>query len=213
MAGQFIWPVPSGTSLVTSVLPERSPVLTPFTRTATSGNDYYRQLRVLRFLPNGPTTQQVAVRVLGDRRVEADETLFLNVLYALGAEVANRQGMGVIVNDDAQPAISISNATVTEGHTGFVEAVFTVSLSGPTFLPVSVLVRTTDGTALVGRDYRSRTTVLTFQPGGPLIQQVRVRVYGNRVRQSNRTFAIDLSAVSNALVANAHGLGTIVDDD
>ena len=181
--------------------------------TATAGKDYYSLARILTFRPGGPVTQQVRIGVIGERLVEANETFFVNVLYARGAEVADRQGVGTIVNDDAQPVISISSATVIEGHTGFVEAVFTISLSTPTFLPVQVVVRTADGSALAGRDYKSRTTVLTFQPGGPLTQQVRVRVLGNRLPQPSRTFSINLSAVSNATLGVSLGLGTIIDDD
>jgi CSLREA domain-containing protein len=68
--------------------------------TAAASSDYYSTARTLVFRPGGPTTQIVRVRVVGDRRVERDETFFLNVLYARGAAVVDRQGVGSIVNDD-----------------------------------------------------------------------------------------------------------------
>ena len=58
--------------------------------------------------PGGPTSQIVRVRIVGDRRVERDETLFLNVLTARGAQVADRQGLGTIVNDDGLPFSALS---------------------------------------------------------------------------------------------------------
>ena len=36
-------------------------------------------------------------------------------------------GSGTIIDDDAQPTISVGNATVTEGDTGTINANFTVS--------------------------------------------------------------------------------------
>jgi hypothetical protein len=181
--------------------------------TATAGLDYYSMARLLTFLPGGPTTQQVKVRIIGERLVEPDEVFFVNLLNVTGATIADGQGIATIINDDAQATVSISDAIVLEGNRRFVEAVFTVRLSAPTQLPIQVVVRTVDGTALAGRDYRATNVVLTFQPGGPLTQQVRVRVFSNRRAESDRTFHVRLSDVSNALLGDSEGLGLIVDDD
>ena len=168
---------------------------------------------MLTFRPGGPTTQLFKVRIIGERKIELDETFFVNILYAFNATVADRQGRGTIVNDDVAPSLSISNASVLEGHNGTVELVFTVSLSQPTFQRVTVVVTTSDGSAVAGRDYRQLATVLTFNPGGATSQQVRVRVLSNRVMQSNRTLFVRLSNATNAIFANDQALGTILDDD
>lgn len=173
--------------------------------TATAGKDYYSVARILRFPVGGPTSQQVAIRIIGERLVEADESFVLNILSAKGAAIADGQGVATIINDDAQPTISISDAAFIQRQ-GYVEAVFSIRLSGPTYLPISVVFRTADGTALAGLDYRALTQTLAFRPGGSLVQQVRVRVFG----QPNRTFFARLTDVNNTVVTRGEGLGLIV---
>ena len=51
------------------------------------------------------------------------------------------------------PTISIGDATVTEGDSGTVNAVFTVTLSEAYRVPITVNVSTTGGTAVSGTDF------------------------------------------------------------
>jgi len=50
----------------------------------------------------GQTLKNVAVQVHGDRAAEADERFRVNLSGATGARIADAQGIGTIVNDDAQ---------------------------------------------------------------------------------------------------------------
>jgi hypothetical protein len=52
-----------------------------------------------------------------------------------------------------KPTVSINDVAVTEGNSGFTEAVFTVTLSHAFAKDVVVRVRTKDGTARAGKDY------------------------------------------------------------
>ena len=116
------------------------------------------------------------------------------------------------------PSLSISDASVTEGNAGPVNAVFTVTLSGPTTQVVTVQFQTADNTAtLADNDYvpipPGSTNTLTFTPGGPLTQTVTVQVNGDTRLEANDTFFLDLSAPVNATIARGRGIGIIVDDD
>src|SRR5207249_3985573 len=82
--------------------------------TARAGSDYTGTAGTLTFAP-GVTTQTLTVAVLGDTRNEANETFFVN-LTPSNATIADGQGQGTILNDDALPALSINNVTVTEGN-------------------------------------------------------------------------------------------------
>jgi hypothetical protein len=54
---------------------------------------------------------------------------------------------------------------------------------------------------------------LTF-PVGVTVRTVTVAVVGDRVRERNETFSVNLSNPSaNAYIGDGQGLGTIVDDD
>ena len=110
-------------------------------------------------------------------------------------------------------AISISDVSVTEGNSGEVQAVFLVSLSAASASPVTVNYATTNGEAAGGADYIAQsTTELRFEPG-QLSQTITVRVIGDTVGEANETFFVDLSAPNGAVLADARGVGTILDDD
>jgi hypothetical protein len=65
------------------------------------------------------------------------------------------------------PQVSVGGATVAEGPGGGgAKAVFALSLSAPSAVPVSVAYRTADGTALAGSDYTATSGTVTFAPGG-----------------------------------------------
>ena len=68
-----------------------------------------------------------------------------------------------------QPAVSISDVTVTEGNAGRVDAIFTVSLSQASGQTVTVNYSTQNGTATAGNsgsaDYVAESGTVTFDPG------------------------------------------------
>jgi bacillolysin len=110
------------------------------------------------------------------------------------------------------PTVSIGDATVTEGQSGTLNAQFAVSLSFVTTQPVTVTVATANGTATAGSDYTAVSGPLTI-PAGAASSVVNVPVLGDLVDEPNETFTVNLSAPVNATLADAQGLGTIVDDD
>jgi hypothetical protein len=72
--------------------------------TASAGEDYTSTGGVLTF-PPGSSSQAVAVQVLGDAVVEADETFLVNLSAPVNATLGDSQGMGTIGDDDA-PSLS-----------------------------------------------------------------------------------------------------------
>jgi hypothetical protein len=72
--------------------------------TAVTPSDYTSASGTLTFAP-GETTKMITVLVNGDTLVEPDETFFVNLSNALGATIADGQGMGTIVNDDLPPPV------------------------------------------------------------------------------------------------------------
>ena len=79
----------------------------------------------------------MTVTVNGDAIDETDETLVLNLSNAINSTIADGQGVGTIIDDDTS-AVSIGNASVTEGNSGSVAAAFAVTLSMPNSRPVTV---------------------------------------------------------------------------
>ncbi len=179
--------------------------------TATAGEDYRPTSGALFFKPGHPLSQQVGVDVFGDATDELDEEFLLRLFDADGATIVKADGLGTVRDDD--PKISIDDVTVLEDDAGTIEAAFTVSLSAVPAQTLTVDYATTDGTATAGEDYTATAGQLTFLPGGELAQTVSVTVSGDLDDETNETFTVELSNASDAAIADASGLGTIVGDD
>ena len=112
----------------------------------------------------------------------------------------------------APPSLRVNNISVTEGNAA-VTATFTVSLSAPSGQTVTVKYATGGGTATAGSDYAAiALTTLTFTPG-QTSKTISVQVKGDVVDEPNETFNVNLSAATNATIADAQGVGTITDND
>ena len=92
------------------------------------------------------------------------------------------------------------------------EGVFSVTLSPPSNLPVTVDYNTAENTALAGSDYTSSSGTVTFAPG-VTTRTIRVPTIDDAVEESTENFFVDLSAATGALIQDNQGEVTIVDDD
>ena len=160
----------------------------------------------------GETSKTVTVQVKGDVLDETDETYFLNLTAPGNATLADPQGNGTIIDDDATPSVSINDVTVTEGQSGIVNANFAVTLSAPSGQTVSVGFATADGTATAGSDYVGGGGNVVFTPGDTA-ETVTVQVTGDLRDEIDETFNVTLSSPFGATIADPLGLGTILDDD
>jgi hypothetical protein len=110
------------------------------------------------------------------------------------------------------PALTVNDVAITEGNSGTVDAVFTVSLSGPSSVPVTVIWRTANGTALASDYVGVAGSTLTFAPG-ETSKTIAIPVIGDSVDEANETFFVNLESATNATRSDAQGVGTIIDDD
>ncbi len=92
----------------------------------------------------------------------------------------------------------------------FVE--FTVSLSEPTSVPVTVDYSTAGLTATAGVDFISTSGTLQFNPG-ETTKTVRVEVIGDLDVEANETFSVTLSGASGGVIEDGSAIGTITNDD
>ena len=183
--------------------------------TATAGSDFIQLTRTVTFNPGDPLTKEVRVQIIGDTIAEIDETFFINLSnVSPNARIADAQGEGTIENDDI-PSFSVNDISIVEGDIGTTVGQFEVTISGPPITDVIVFFSTADGTAVEGPDYNAATTtMLTFTPGGPLVQTVDVTVNGDTSSEGDETFFLNLtSATGNATIADAQGIATILDDE
>jgi hypothetical protein len=109
-------------------------------------------------------------------------------------------------------SIAIGNRTRYEGDSGTAGATFAVRLSAPRTVPVTVAWKTTDGSAKAGSDYNGASGSLTFPPGTTL-RTIPITIRGDTALENSEIFYVDLSAPSGASIADARGVGTILNDD
>jgi len=121
-----------------------------------------------------------------------------------------------------QPTLSIGDVTVTEGDSGTVNAVFTITLSTTLFRDwiTSVDYTTVDGTATTAdNDYTPRSGSVGFPIGdGSASLTISVPIAGDTRGEGNETFFVNLrNARTNpegaVTIADGQGVCTIVDDD
>jgi len=114
------------------------------------------------------------------------------------------------VNDP--PAITIGDASATEGDGGIRTLTFTVALTRASNQPVSVHYGTADGTANAGEDYEAASGTLVFAPG-ETAKTITIVITGDKKKEEKEAFFIELWEAENALLSDDLGVGTIFDDD
>ena len=186
------------------------------TGTATSGADYAAVTAGT--LTMNSLVGYIDLTVEGDATDEIDETIVLtlsnpvNVVFPGGATTLDATGK--IIDDDAMPALSISDPSVVEGHSGTATLTFAVTLSSASGNQVRVAWDDVgDGTATSAEDYQAvQSGQLTFEPGDTS-KEIEITVNGDTIEESDETVKVRLRDPANASLRKATGTGTILDDE
>jgi large repetitive protein len=181
--------------------------------TATSGTDYAAVTSPL-VIPAGNTTGTIIVNPTADATIEADETVILTLGAGAGYTVgAPASATGTILNDDL-PTLTINDVTASEGNAGTTNFTFTVSLSAPAGPGgVTFDIATANGTATAGVDYVANSLTGQTIPAGSSTYTFTVLVNGDSLNEPSETFFVNVTNVTNAIVGDGQGVGTIVNDD
>ena len=199
-------------TLSSSINQEVTIFYTLSSETASGGSDF-DNTTISVTIPAGSLTASLVVPVNGDQTFELDETFTVNINSSLNAFILNGLAQGTIVNDDPIPAITINDVSIIEGNSGSKNFLFTVSLSNPSFQPISVTATTADSTATAGIDYVAKSANVNIAPGqlsGPLFNVI---VNSDTQSELNEIFLVSLTSPVNASIARPQAIGTIIDDD
>jgi len=110
------------------------------------------------------------------------------------------------------PAVTIADATVTEGNAGASTLAFSVTLSKASKQAASVEFATANGTAAAPGDYTSVSGKLTFALG-ETAKTINVSVVGELAYEPDEMLTVALSNPVNATIADGSANGTIKNDD
>lgn len=165
-------------------------------------------------VPPNERSLTITVGARRDTEVEGLETIDLNFVDTSDSE-APPAIVKLAIEDVVLPAVSISDATATEGSTGVTNLAFTVTLSDPAPSGgVSVRYDTSNNSAIAGSDYTETSDTLTI-PQGTSSATIDVPIIGDRVVEplTAETFALTLSSPTNATIADGTATGTINEND
>jgi Ca2+-binding RTX toxin-like protein len=179
---------------------------------ASAPDDYDPVATTVSFGP-GDSSATVTVQGADDTADEPDENFLLRLANVVGGVIGDGAAVGTLVDDDDPAAtLAIDDHSVGEGDSGSVELTFTVTRSGSTTGTATVHYETADGTAVAPGDYVAAAGDLTFADG-VATQTVSVDVVGDTADEADESFTVVLSAPTGAVLSDASGAGTIVDDD
>ena len=154
------------------------------------------------------------VSVRGDTNYEPDEQFCLKIDGISGAKLGKDTAIGTIVNDDALPALSVSNSETSERNPGLDwPMIFSVYLSKVSATDVTFDVVTDYGTAAPDVDFVSTSLVGLTIPAGQASTTFEVLVKGDEETELDEAFTVNLRNVVGAPVAKAQGRGLILDND
>ena len=183
--------------------------------TATAGDDYSASFEsaagTLRILA-GDMSATARVPTVQDALDEDAEQLELVLSDPVGATLAVDRARGVIIDDDPEPAVSVSNAEATENGDG-TPITFTLSLSETSGRDVSVNYSTADLTATAGSDYVAVSNAAETISAGDTSATVDVDLVDDDDEEEIERFQLVLSDPPNASLGDGIGVGTILDDD
>ena len=178
--------------LVTLAAPSSADVSVPWSLqagTATAGTDFVDASGTVT-VPAGSLSATVPVQVQRDGDLEPVETFRLKLQGGAGYDLVDDTAVVTIVDDDTPtgPQVSVGDVTVSESSA---TALVPVTLSTTASSPVTVAVRTLDGTATAGADYTAKppTTTVTI-PAGQTSATVSVDLIGDTRDEIDETFTV-----------------------
>ena len=168
--------------------------------TARAGRDYAATKSTVT-IPAGETSATFTVPILAsDVAGKATERFFLNLKTTAGNTLASRRVAATIIDGNAAPTVTVSDATVVEPASGGSKtASVVVSLSNPSARAVRVSYATLAGTA-ASSEFQARSGTVTIRPYTTSVR-VPVRVYGNAT--SDETVNVALRSATNASLSTA----------
>jgi hypothetical protein len=173
----------------------------------------YRPLRDMpvTILAGQSRSQPFSISTLKDADATETDEYFLLTARARSTDspAIDPIGMTIIGARPATVALTVTDASVKEGNTGFATGTFTVRLNAPAVDPITVQYATAPGTATSGVDYVAAQGSLVFTRG-QISKTVTVNVIGDAAIEGNETFQLIATATGGA---TATGTGTILDDD
>jgi chitinase len=192
--------------------------------TAVAPADFITKFGTFRF-QTGQTQKFARIDIVGDNKPEATEQFQFFLFHPVAFRATKGVATGTILDNDSgpikrcpttggggAPSLRITDARITEGDSGTKWLRFDITLSHQSAKVVKVHFGTVPGTAHRTTDYGFKQGYFTFQPG-QTAKLTRIKIIGDTTREPNEQFTVRLDHATNATIADAVGVGTIINDD
>lgn len=202
--------------IFTQSAPGNLPVTGSYTTvdgTATVADNDYLPASGTFIIPPGQTdSEPIRIGIVGDTKFEANETFQLVVSNVQGGTITEPGPYTfTIQNDDAQPSITVSSPSVTEGNGGgFTPLSFVITLGAPAGTNVQVTWTITAGSASLASDFIAAPSGSFFFAPGETQRTVNAEVVADNLFEDNETFTLTATIIGGT---SATGTATIVNDD
>ena len=113
---------------------------------------------------------------------------------------------------DDEPRVKISSVSKNEGNNGTTSFAFPLTLSAASDAAVTVNFVTADGYARAPEDYEAKSGSLDFA-AGTTSKTITVNVKGDRTREWDEVFYVNLSGAAGAVIQAGQGTGVVRNDD
>ena len=192
---------------------------------ATDGTDDYVSTGGSGSVSGGGATGSTTINipVCGDDVFEGNQTFVVTLSNPGGATISDATATGTIIDNDTAPALSIGDASLTEGDSGSANLGFTVTRTGKTEVSATFDYTVGGGTATGDSacsatdgsdDYENTGGSGSVSAGGATgTTTVNIPVCGDTMYEGNQTFVVTLSSPGSATISDATGTGTITDND
>jgi Calx-beta domain len=146
---------------------------------------------------------------------DVTEMGYSDMLSGTGGEIGSLAGPVTFAGSVGEPepgVLAVADTSVVEGNRGTSNVTVAVTLSSASSQAVTVHYSTANGTAKATEDYTATSGTLTFQPG-ETSRTISVSIKGDRKREANETYLVQLSNSVGATINDGDATGTILNDD
>jgi hypothetical protein len=138
-----------------------------------------------------------------------------DMLSSTGGAIGSLAGPVTLEGSIGMPepvVLTIADASILEGNKGTSRLNLKVTLSQSSDAKVTVRYATANGTAVATQDFTAASGTLTFLPG-ETSRTISVAINGDRKREPNETFSVQLSSAVGAIIDDGTATATILNDD
>jgi large repetitive protein len=179
--------------------------------TAKAGVDYIPTKKIVT-IPAGKTSATFTIPIKGNITYDGNRRFSISYSTSNSAVKLSRKSENVTIKDNETiPSITVSDVVLAEGNRGKKNALVTATLSGPSSLPIAVVYKTANDTAIAGKDYVATKNTLHFAKN-QTSSSFKIPIIGNTIPEVDKVVDINFTNSTHSTLPSFSRV-VIQDDD